>query len=496
MTAPYRLDATGVAKAFGAVRALRGVDLRIRSQETHALVGENGAGKSTIIGILSGVVRPDEGRILLDGDEFVPTSPQDSLAAGIGTVYQDPQLVSSITAAENIFLGRFPTRAGWLDRRRVHRLAADLLENLEIELQPDQICNHLSLADRQLLQVARAASFDSLRLLILDEPTSTLTPNEVDRMFRLVDRLKRSGVSVLYVTHKLEEVMEHADAVTVFRDGQFVSTLDRGAYNIPTLVRYMVGREIAIPEQTCRNAVGGPVLSLRELSGRAFRNISFDVHRGEIFGLFGLVGAGRSEVVRAVFGADPVSCGEMVLDGEPYAPRSVGTAVKRGIAMVPEDRRHQALIGSMSIAENLTIADSSNYTRKGFVNRAREREITEIYRSRLDIKMSGPNAPISSLSGGNQQKVIIGRWLATNPKVLILDEPGAGIDVGAKSEVYLLLERMAANGTSIIVVSSELPEILRLCHRIGVMRHGRVVGIVERENATEDRLLSLAAVDC
>jgi len=495
MSTSYRLEAAGVAKTFGAVRALRGVDLRIRVGETHALVGENGAGKSTLINVLSGAVHPDAGHILLDGEKFVPNGPQGSLAAGICTVYQDPQLVGSITAAENIFLGRFPARAGWVDRRRIHRQAAELFESLEIEVKPEQLCNDLSFADRQLLQVARAASFDSLRLLILDEPTSTLTPNEVARMFSLVDRLKGSGVSVLYVTHKLDEVMEHADSVTVFRDGQFVREIARGEYDIPTLVRHMVGRDIELHEKHGKNLSGSPVLSLRGLSGRRFHDVSFDVHRGEIFGLFGLVGAGRTEVMRAVFGADPVFSGEIVLEGQPYRPRSVGAAVRHGVAMIPEDRRHQGLIGTLSIAENLTIANPSTYLRNGFIDRDLQSSVTETFQSRLQIKMSGPDASISSLSGGNQQKVVIGRWLATQPKVLILDEPAAGIDIGAKSEIYLLLERLAAEGTPIILVSSELPEILRLCDRIGVMRHGRLAGIVARQDATEESLLSLAAVD-
>lgn len=495
MNAPYLLEASGIDKKFGAVHALNGADLRIRAGETHALVGENGAGKSTIIKILSGAVFPDAGTISLGGENFAPNRPQDSLDAGIGTVYQDPQLVASITAAENIFLGRFPTRAGWLDRRRLNRLAADLLESLEIHLRPGQLCGGLSFADMQLLQVARAASFERLRLLILDEPTSTLTPNEAERMFGLVDRLKRSGASVLYVTHKLDEVMDHADAVTVFRDGQYVRSMDRGDYDIPALVRHMVGREIDVPDRRAITIEGEPVLSVRNLCGGAFRDVSFDVHRGEIFGLFGLVGAGRTDVVRAIFGADSILSGEMRLEGKPFAPRSIGAAVKNGIAMIPEDRRNQALIGTMSIAENLTVADPNTYAPRGFVSRSRQQSVVENYRSKLDIKMSGPDAPIFSLSGGNQQKVVIGRWLATNPKVLILDEPTAGIDIGAKSEVYKLLERLAAEGTPIVLVSSELPEILRLCHRVGVMRNGRIAGIVDREEATEETLLSLAAVN-
>jgi ABC-type sugar transport system ATPase subunit len=489
-----RLEAHGIVKTFGAVRALRGVELEIRPGEVHALVGENGAGKSTIINVLSGSVKPDAGHLMLDGEPYDPRRPHDALAAGIGTVHQDPQLIPGMTVAENILLGRFPSRAGWMSGSMT-RIAAQLLERLEIDLRPEQSCERISFADKQLIQIARAASFDRLRLLILDEPTSTLTPSEADRMFGLVDRLKAQGVSILYVSHRLDEVIDHADAVTVFRDGSFVSRLDRGAFDIDRLVQLMVGRDLDVPELDAQRAqIGESVLQLEGLTGEGFHDVDLEVRKGEILGLFGLVGAGRSETMRAVFGADAVARGRMRLNGVEFAPRSVREAVRHGVAMIPEDRRGQGLISTMSIAENMTIARPDSYLTSGFVNRRKERTVADRFREMLGIKMPAADAPIGVLSGGNQQKVVIGRWLETEPSVLILDEPAAGIDIGAKSDIYLLLEKLAADGMTMILVSSELPEILRLSDRVAVMRKGRVVGVVDRADATEENLLHLAAM--
>jgi rhamnose transport system ATP-binding protein len=421
---------------------------------------------------------------------------QEALHAGVGTVYQDPQIVGSMTVCENILLGRFPTSGvGTLEKRVMRDAAKRLLEALEIHLDPDSTCENLSVADKQLLQIARAASFDTLKLLILDEPTASLTPSEVSHLFGLVGRLRKQGVSILFVSHKLDEVESHSDEVTVFRDGQYVAAHRRGEYTIDTLVLEMVGRDLeAAPAKSVCRTDKGPALSVRGLSGRRFRDVSFDVFPGEILGLFGLVGAGRTDLLRAIFGADAIFDGEILLRGKPFRPRHVQDAIAHGLSMVPEDRKGQALVDLLSVNENLNLATFRKHATWGVLNGKSLKDATREFVTKLGIKTASPDAAVSSLSGGNQQKVVIARWLAANPVVLMLDEPAAGIDIGAKSEIYRLMEELAAGGTPIIVVSSELPEILRLSHRVGVMREGRLVGVVDHTEATEERLLSLATL--
>jgi rhamnose transport system ATP-binding protein len=401
-----------------------------------------------------------------------------------------------MTVCENIMLGRFPTKgAGTIQKRSMKAAAKQLIDSLEIHLNPDATCEALSVADRQLLQVARAASFKALKFLILDEPTSSLTPSEVSHLFQLVDRLRRKDVSILFVSHKLDEVKEHADEVTVFRDGQFIASHRRGEYTLDSLVREMVGRELeAAPAKLAPRTGEKPALSVRRLTGRRFSDVSFDVYPGEIFGLFGLVGAGRTDVLRAIFGADPFVSGEIILADKSFKPRHVQDAIAHGLTMVPEDRKGQALIDHLSVNENLNLATLPRHSRWGVLDAQSLKNNTLDFTAKLGIKTAGPAAAVSSLSGGNQQKVVIARWLAAKPVVLMLDEPAAGIDIGAKSEIYRLMEELAANGTPILVVSSELPEILRLCHRVGVMREGKLVGIVGHADATEESLLSLATL--
>jgi rhamnose transport system ATP-binding protein len=491
-----RLEAVGVTKTYGAVRALRDVHLSIASGEIHALVGENGAGKSTLIKILSGAVPRDGGTLTLNGEDYQPTDPQHALRAGVGTVYQDPQIIPSLNVTENVFLGRFTTNSlGVVKRREMVSATRKLLETFEINLDPLGPCDNLSVADMQMLQIARAASFSALQLLILDEPTSTLTPNEVRRLFSVVDRLRAEGTSVLFVSHKLDEVTEHADAVTVFRDGAYVTDYRRGEYTADDLVRGMVGRDLdPIEPKSSETAETSPALSVRGLTGGRFEDVSFDVYPGEILGVFGLVGAGRTDVLRAIFGADRLEYGTIELWGKHYKPRTVGAAITEGLALVPEDRRGQGLVQTMSVDENLNLTTMHKHSKAGLLSRSSLLGTTTEYISRLGIKTAGPGALVTSLSGGNQQKVVIARWLASNPKLLMLDEPAAGVDIGAKNELYHLIDQVAESGVPVIVVSSELPEILRLCNRVAVMREGRLECIVLREDATEEYLLSLATV--
>jgi ABC-type sugar transport system ATPase subunit len=491
-----RLEAQGMFKSYGGVAAVRDVSIAIGRGEVHALVGENGAGKSTLIGILSGARSADAGAMSLDGEPFAPSGPKEALEAGIGTVYQDPQIVAGMSVAENIFLGRFETAHGVMRSRQMVAEARRLIDALELDLLPQSSCGKLSVAEKQLVQIARAASYDTLRLLILDEPTSSLTPSEADVLFSLVLRLRDRGVSVLFVTHRLEEVIEHADRITVLRDGHHVATVDKPEVSIDDLVRHMVGRDVPAGRSPVRGGSrGGEVaLSVRGLGGARYRDVSFDVHVGEIFGMFGLVGSGRTEVLRGIFGADRPTAGKIHIAGRPYEPKSVRHAIRSGLALVPEDRKGQGLVANLSVSENLMLATSARHTRIGFVGRRAHRRVTDQYTRELGIRMAGPDAPVASLSGGNQQKVVIARWLATRPRVLLLDEPAAGIDVGAKAEVYRLVESIAAEGTPVVVVSSELPEILRLSDRIAVMHEGRLTGVLDRDEATEERLVGLASL--
>jgi rhamnose transport system ATP-binding protein len=483
----------GVSKSFGAVRALRDVSLQLYAGEAHALAGENGAGKSTLIKTLAGVHRPDSGGVLLDGAPVVFHGPADARDAGVAVIYQEPTLFPDLSVAENIFVGRQPRRSlGRVDHKAVGKATADLFTRLGVDLDPHQPARGLSIADQQLVEIAKALSFDA-RVLIMDEPTAALTGSEVARLFGVVRALRESGAAVLFISHRLEEVFALCQRVTTLRDGAWIASEPVDGLTEDDLVRRMVGRDLdeLYPKQDAR--VGEVALSVRRLTREGvFTDVSFDVRRGEIVGLAGLVGAGRSEVARAVFGVDRWDAGGVEIDGRPLKPGAPSLAMAAGLALVPEDRRAQGLVMDMSIERNINLTGFRSTARAGLMDRGAERSRAVDWAVRLQVKYARLADVVGTLSGGNQQKVVLAKWLATGPRVLIVDEPTRGIDVGTKAEVHRLLSQLAADGLAVLMISSDLPEILGMADRVLVMHEGRLTAEIPREDATEETVMAAA----
>ncbi|MEU9092808.1 sugar ABC transporter ATP-binding protein [Streptomyces sp. NPDC048428] len=491
-TAPV-LALEGVSKSFGAVRALRGVSLRLYAGEAHALAGENGAGKSTLIKALAGVHRPDTGTVLLDGEPVEFHGPADARDAGVAVIYQEPTLFPDLSVAENIFVGRQPRRSlGRVDHRAVRQAAADLFERLGVDLDPDQPARGLSIADQQLVEIAKALSFDA-RVLIMDEPTAALTGSEVARLFGVVRTLRAEGAAVLFISHRLEEIFALCQRVTTLRDGAWISTEPLEDLSEDDLVRRMVGRDLdeLYPKQSTE--IGEVALRISRLTREGvFTDVSFEVRRGEIVGLAGLVGAGRSEVARAVFGVDRFDGGEVEVLGRKLRTGAPSLAMAAGLALVPEDRRAQGLVMDMSIERNIGLTGFATTTRGGLMNRAAERSRAVDWAVKLQVKYARLADVVGTLSGGNQQKVVLAKWLATAPQVLIVDEPTRGIDVGTKAEVHRLLSSLAAEGVAVLMISSDLPEILGMADRVLVMHEGRLTAEIPRSEATEETVMAAA----
>ncbi|WP_460497370.1 sugar ABC transporter ATP-binding protein [Glycomyces tarimensis] len=484
---------TGVAKSFGAVRALREARLELHPGEAHALIGENGAGKSTLIKVLAGLYRPDRGRIEIDG---VPTAFADTAAArdaGIAVIYQEPALFGDLTVAENLFIGRQPKgRFGLIDRAAMNRAAAALFDRLGVPMDPDRPAKGLSIADQQIVEIAKAISLDA-RVLVMDEPTAALSGVEVERLFGVVRGLRDQGAAVLFISHRFDEVEALCQRVTVMRDGAHVSTDLMSEVGVDELVRRMVGRELGamFPKQDVE--AGDVVLDVEGLSRTGIcRDVTFQVREGEIVALAGLVGAGRSEVVQAVFGVEPRDAGRVSVAGRELPSGKPRAAMRAGVALVPEDRRQQGLLLDLSIMRNATLTRSGRLSRFGFLAGGAERREAEAWTAKLNTKYGRLTDPAGTLSGGNQQKVVLAKWLATDPKVLIVDEPTRGIDVATKAEVHRLLSDLAADGVAVLMVSSELLEVLGMADRVLVMREGRIAGELDRADATEEAVMLLA----
>lgn len=462
------VELSGVAKRFGGVVALRSADLALHPGEVHALLGENGAGKSTLVNVLAGIHRPDAGTITVDGTEVAVPNPRASRALGISVVHQDPVTFPDLTAAENLmFTGSVPRRrAGLLDWTSVRRRARDALARLDVDLDIGTEVKYLSAADQQLLEIAKSLH-DDTRLLVLDEPTAALSTREVDRLMEIVKRLKADGVSILFVGHRLNEVFALADRVTVSRDGSTVVTGPAHEFTPDSAVAHMVGRSVETVFPKVDVELGPMRLEVRGLSRRgAYTGVSFTVHRGEILGLAGLVGAGRTEIARGLFGLEPADAGQILLDGEPVDIHTPQQAMRRGIAYVPEDRHAEGVLLEHSIGMNLPLALLERRSRLGLLSPHADRALAGDYIDRLRIRTSGPDQLLGALSGGNQQKVVLAKWLATDPSVLILDDPTKGIDVGAKAEVHQLVSGMAERGLTIILISNELEELLAVSDRV------------------------------
>ena len=487
------LEMSGIDKSFPGVRALREVDLDLRAGEVLGLVGENGAGKSTLIKVLSGACLPDGGRISIDGRPVRIAGPVDAQRVGIAVIYQEFNLVPHLTARENIFLGREQTRAGFVRRRQESAEAEALFGRIGVAVDAEARCAELTIAQQQVVEVAKALRVRA-RIIVMDEPSATLTSQEVERLFDIIRELKSSGIGVIYISHRLEEVFEVADRVMVLRDGERVGVRPAGELTRHELIEMMVGRKLA-GEFPPRSTQPGEVrLSVRGLrSGRKVRDVSFDVRAGQIVTLTGLVGAGRTETARLIFGADRGEAGTVMLDGRVLKIRSPRDAVANGICLLTEDRKGQGLVLAHSVRENFALPNLPALSRFGFVRSRAERDALGRYVEAMRIKLADPDAPAGNLSGGNQQKVVLAKWLQANCDVVIFDEPTRGIDVAAKYEIYLLMNELAAAGKAIVMISSELPEVLGMSDRIIVMHEGRITGTIDDvAAATQEQILHLA----
>lgn len=488
----------GIVKSFPGVRALKCVELDLRPGEVHALLGENGAGKSTLIKVLGGAHRPDEGSIEIDGQTVEIASPADSQRAGVGIIYQEFNLVPAMTARENIFLGQEGSSVGILPAREERRKARELFERLGVDLDPESLVRRLTVAQQQVVEIAKALLLES-RIIVMDEPSAALSPREVEGLFRIIRELKSQGIGIVYVSHRLDEVFEICDRATVYRDGEHIATQPISDLTRESIIELMVGRKLEneFPHRdstTPDKSKTGEGLTVSNLNrGSEVQDVSFSVARGEIVALTGLVGAGRTEAVRLIFGADQRDSGSVKLDGRELSIRNPRDAIRAGICLLTEDRKHQGLVLNRSVLENFGLPNLLSFSSGGVINRQRERAAFDRYVDQLRIRVSGPEQRAANLSGGNQQKVVLAKWLERNAEVVIFDEPTRGIDVGAKYEIYLLMQQLAADGKAVLMISSELPEVLGMADRIIVMHEGRVTGeITDVESATQEDIMNLA----
>jgi len=482
-----------ITRRFPGVQALSDVSLEIAAGSCHALCGENGAGKSTLGKILAGIHTPDSGRLVVHGREVHFTSPRDALAAGVGMVHQELAFCENLSVAENLCLGALPARAGLLDRQAMAERATAMLAEIGTTLDVGRAVGSLTIAQQQMVQIAMAVS-GGARIIIFDEPTSSLSQVEADRLYELIGRLTARGVACIYVSHRMPEVFRLCDTVSVLRDGQHVGTRPIAELSEHELVRMMIVRPLAEYVSPPNAVPGDEVLRVRGLSSPGkFDDVSFSLRSGEVLGIAGLVGAGRSELAQALFGLDHVSRGEISLRGQRVRVDTPAEAISLGIGLVPEDRKRQGLVPQESALHNLSLAILRRLSRLGWLRRREERSVAQEFFDRLRVRAASLDAVVAGLSGGNQQKIVLARWLAARANVLILDEPTRGVDVGAKAEIHALIGELAARGSAILLISSELPEILTLATRIIVLRAGRLVGEVTREQATQDRLLRLMA---
>lgn len=502
------LQVQNLSKSFSGVMALNGVQLTVAAGEVHALLGENGAGKSTLLKALSGAQPQTSGEIIFNGKPLdINDTPHARQLQGIVTIYQEFNLLPNMTVAENFFLGREPLRNGlFVDRKNLELEAKIVLDNLKLNISPNAQVAQLSVAKQQMVEIARALTLNA-KLIIMDEPSAALSDKEVETLHQIVRDLKARGVSIIYVTHRLNEVFALCDRFTVFQDGKYTGEGNVAETNVDEIIRMMVGRNVIFsrrPPSETHHTDKPVVLSVRNLKkekpqmdahGIALHNINFDIHQGEVLGIAGLVGAGRTEIARCLFGADEYQSGEVTLNGEPYRAGSPLEALEKGIALVPEDRKKEGLVLGLPIRTNMTLSNLKNLlSMKWFVNENRETDLIEAYRQALRIKMASSSLEARKLSGGNQQKIILARCMSLHPKVLIVDEPTRGIDVGAKSEVHQVLFDMAKKGVAVLVISSDLPEIMAISDRIITLSEGRVTGEIHGDDATEEKLMSMMAI--
>ncbi len=488
------LEMRGIGKRFPGVIALDGVDLALAPGKVHALMGENGAGKSTLIKILAGVYGKDTGTIRVGGRETEFRSPRDALRQGIKVVFQEIALISEFTVAENIFLEEYPRIAGGsIDWKRIRAEAAALFQRIGFDVDPAAKTGDLPVSQQQMVEIARALAHEA-RIVVMDEPTSSLTPKEVELLFVVIRRLTALGIAVVYVSHKLDEVFEIADEVTVLRDGRHISTRPIGAHTHDSLIHDMIGRRIDnLFPRVRRHSPGKAVLTVEDLStDTKLKGVSFEARAGEVLGFFGLMGAGRTELAKAIVGYDPIRSGTIRIDGTPLVPHDTRRAVGLGIGLLTEDRKTEGLMLELPVLQNMSLASLSSFARAGFVDEGRERSAVQSFVDRFRVKTPGLGQTIKNLSGGNQQKVLLARWLMRGLKVIVVDEPTRGIDVGAKSEIFALIDQLAGEGLAVIMMTSEMPELLGLSDRIAVMAEGRITAVMPRDAATQETILNAA----
>jgi len=485
------LELRGITKRFPAVTALDRVDFDVRAGEVHALLGENGAGKSTLMKILDGVHRADEGHIFLEGERIDPENPLDAKSKGIVLIHQELSLVPAMTVADNIFLGSLPTtRLGHVDRRLLNRRTAEILQRLDCNFKPTDKVAGLSIANKQMVEIARALVFTP-KLVVFDEPTASLTDHEKHVLFKVIRDLQAEGVGIVYISHRMDEIFTLSQRLSVLRDGQYRGTLTTAATNEDEVTRLMIGRSLEKPRQLKEGDRGEVVLQVENLTlPGVYADISFEIRAREIVGMYGLIGAGRTEIAETLFGIKKPKSGRIVVAGKELdADHSPDEAVAMGVALVPENRKEQGLVLAMSCRDNITLARLDDVARRGWLNQRRELEIYERYRQRLAIKTPSWAQEVGKLSGGNQQKIVIGKWLATHPKVLILDEPTRGIDVGSKAEIHNLIRELADQGYAVLVISSEMPEVMGVSDRILALYGGRITATFDAQQCTEDELV-------
>jgi rhamnose transport system ATP-binding protein len=487
------LELRDVSKAFGQVIALRSGSLTLFPGSIHAVVGENGAGKSTLVKIMAGLYQRDSGTFLMESEPVDFKSTAEAKAAGIAVIYQEPTLFPDLSVTENVFMGRQPTgRLGRIDRKAMRTEVRTLMERLGVRIDPDRPAEGLSIADQQIIEIAKAISLDA-KVLIMDEPTAALSGVEVERLFTVARSLRDEGRALMFISHRFDEVFDLCDTITVMRDGAYISTDAAADTDVPQIVRRMVGRDVSdlFPKQEAK--IGDPLLVVEDLNMPGiFHDISFTVRSGEIVGLAGLVGAGRSEVARAVFGVDPYESGRVSLGGKQLPPRNPSAAMELGLALVPEDRRKQGLVIDATVSQNITAAIRDSLSKLGLITSKAENAAARVWASRLEVKTRALDAVAGTLSGGNQQKVVLAKWLATTPRVLIIDEPTRGIDVGTKAEVHRMMSELAGQGLGILMISSELPEVLGMADRVLVMREGRITAELDRTEADSESVMFAA----
>ena len=491
------LEVRHINKTFPGVKALSDVSIQIQPGQAHAFVGENGAGKSTLMKILNGNYTKDSGEILMDDKPVEIRSPQEAHALGISIIFQEFNLVPTLSVAENLFIGRLPKKKKRIDWKQLYAMAHKALDRIGYDLDPTMPVSKLTVAQMQMVEIAKAISYDNTRVLLMDEPSATLTNKECDMLFQVVRELKNQGIAVIYISHRLEEIFEICDSVSVFRNGTYVNTRSLDGVTRDELISMMVGRDVksVFPKVDCE--IGDVVFKVDKLCGKGFHDISFEVHAGEILGISGLVGSGRSETMRAIFGLDPLESGTMYLDGKEITNKSPRSAIKKGICMVNEDRKNYGLCLLRSIRENISLPNLPEKQKGLLINQNREKKECAEAASKLTVKAASIEHNGFSLSGGNQQKVVLAKWIMANPRVLILDEPTRGVDVGAKSDIHTLMCEFAAKGMAIIMISSELPEVMGMSDRILVYHEGTINGIVDRSeimanNITQKELLEMA----